>query len=889
MENNPQIFIVTGRPRTPRDQGSVENANKLVQRVLKGISLDRKRKGDTVNWTNLLGQIMSVVNSQTGIRSYSASSYQAVFGQRYFPSLRCSVEEMRKCTSIHQRLKMSPDERLEMYVRENDIVDLEPNVVGGSEDEDEEEVDDTNESEGDEIDITTFPDCGFVQPFLAPEREGTARVTPTQRKGSYRVPDRQKDDSESVDLSEFVDNILITNYDGDNGPVPTSLQSGKEDVLCRDVAMVRSDRKVMVPKEAEDGHISIHPAKPSADVQCVDTGHYAPFAPAVTNAKKKKHYFNVTLKEAWEMGVGRQDFPLSHERLPVNEFLLLSPLLTCQDCCVQSAHFESRLIVHEDKYLDSICNNARIWWDAMFIRSFTQLAAHYAHKILLPYNQKLNPKQAPLPQVMHVVYPHDPMTEDKFITFPADVESILCVVHEGLHYAVLEVDVRCEFMRIVVYDGLNYDLQHWMHYAVSALRRIRKISPEEAFECKPDGMGAFYLTFEYSKMWRLVRGEFMKQLDGCNCGPLACSKVIELFGIVSVAEIKKAYDFNGLRRMVVDTWSLMKERCNEDLIVRVRDKRPLDEREGVQYSAQIGPARGPVDPLDLCFCFDDEPHMDVVAWPCCFKLIHKECLLICREFCNRCCECGSEMPDLATLLSCPVIDRTKVFPKLPQLTPMKRAPHWEGKRDLQAIELENAFGTPEYNRYADVERQISQEKKRERQLKQAKDMVKTRAKALKHGGVFPGAVIAIFADTREVSHPVGLLAIIFKTNVGGGVLPATEYGLLSHSGHKKLHYVPDDRYVLRYGPDQVAPISLGLQKIRDAILNNTYDMKTVTRVTIQEYHKVCYGQVSPARRGKCTCGPGGCKTRRCPCVLKGTKCSSSCGCNMTCCNPENGK
>jgi hypothetical protein len=44
---------------------------------------------------------------------------------------------------------------------------------------------------------------------------------------------------------------------------------------------------------------------------------------------------------------------------------------------------------------------------------------------------------------------------EKLITFPADVESILCVVHEGLHYAELEVDVRSEFMRIVVYDGLN--------------------------------------------------------------------------------------------------------------------------------------------------------------------------------------------------------------------------------------------------------------------------------------------------------------------------------------------------------------------------------------------------------------------------------------------------
>jgi hypothetical protein len=124
-----------------------------------------------------------------------------------------------------------------------------------------------------------------------------------------------------------------------------------------------------------------------------------------------------------------------------------------------------------------------------------------------------------------------------------------------------------------------------MHYAVSALRRIRKISPEEAFECKSDGMGAFYLIFKYSRMWRLERGEFMKQLDHFNCGPLACSKIIEIFGILSVAEIKKAYDLNGLRRMVVDTWSLLKEKCNEDLIVRVRDKRPLDERRSSVFSA----------------------------------------------------------------------------------------------------------------------------------------------------------------------------------------------------------------------------------------------------------------------------------------------------------------
>jgi hypothetical protein len=166
--------------------------------------------------------------------------------------------------------------------------------------------------------------------------------------------------------------------------------------------------------------------------------------------------------------------------------------------------------------------------------------------------------------------------------------------------------------------------------------------------------------------------------------------------------------------------------------------------------------------------------VDVVAWPCCSKLIHKECLLIWREHSHLCIECGAEMEDLASLLCCPVIDHTKEITKAPQLTPMKRHQHWEGKCDLQAIELNKVFGTPEYPRLADRERQSAQEKKCDRQLEQAKDMTKTRAKASKNGGVFPGAVISIFADTREVSHPVGLLAIIIKTSAGGGVLPATE-------------------------------------------------------------------------------------------------------------------
>jgi hypothetical protein len=65
-QNNLKCFIVTGQPRTPRDQGSVESTNKLVQRVMKSISLERCLAGLEVNWTRFLGQAIAVCNSHSG-------------------------------------------------------------------------------------------------------------------------------------------------------------------------------------------------------------------------------------------------------------------------------------------------------------------------------------------------------------------------------------------------------------------------------------------------------------------------------------------------------------------------------------------------------------------------------------------------------------------------------------------------------------------------------------------------------------------------------------------------------------------------------------------------------------------------------------------------------
>jgi hypothetical protein len=48
-ESNPNCSIVTGCPRTPRDQGSIESANKIVQQVLKSISSENCLQSIEVN------------------------------------------------------------------------------------------------------------------------------------------------------------------------------------------------------------------------------------------------------------------------------------------------------------------------------------------------------------------------------------------------------------------------------------------------------------------------------------------------------------------------------------------------------------------------------------------------------------------------------------------------------------------------------------------------------------------------------------------------------------------------------------------------------------------------------------------------------------------------
>ena len=969
VAHNPKIWLIQGRPRTPRDQGSVENANKLVQRVLKAISEERRQMNLPVNWTELLGQVMSVCNGQTGIRTTDCSSYQAVFGQRIHHHIRCPIDEIRKCTSIHQRLRMSSDERLEQYVRDNDIVDVDVNEAITDLDE-EEDVDDPNEEEGADITADTFPGCddddddmisrqvrddlsavdnqvntslgeeyasrvcnldsivdGYapVDSFvdLADARIDNAGIDMDQLNYDHSDPNHDQGQSEGTILPAALFHAPDVEDDADDGKPPFILTSPVDSSSADDddskppaditssVVGSHDDDSKKPPADITSSLVAsiASPSKPPSsrersvtnakrgghDSFNVETQEYEgdkPITPGVVRVRKRD-YHRYPISEAWKVVIADDTYPLSHEKLEVNKFKKLTPTLTCADCCQQAAHSKRIIHVIEDAYNDSIVTNSTMWWDCEFITSFTQLAAHYAHSVMRPDMENLkvsNQILPPVPQVMHLTYPRDPITEDKIINFPKDVETIVAVLHDGGHYAVMELDILKN--RCVIYDGLYFRLGKWSDHAVSGLRRTKLIGPEETYTLDNDGMGGLIFTFECSRQWSFTRGEFIKQLDGCNCGPLACSKVLEIFGILSRRDLERAYRLNSIRKCVVDMWKVFVRKCNDDLLVHKRVKKSQVETVASTTMPVLSDvANAEQDPLEVCHCFEDHPDMDVVTLPCCSSLWHRDCILSWREYFPDCPYCGNVFDSVQVITKYAVIDRSQgqFISKSPNITPRTRRLRGGVKRNLQDIEFDKAFGTPEFLRNADLERRTSQEKKRQAQLRQAERMIKTRGKANLEVGLTPGAVLSIKPDYRDVSHPMNIIAIAYKTKPTGGVLAATEYGLLCHSTDKKLFWIAHDNYTILYKVNEDATISPKLARVRNSIIQNTYDENNVAKVSIQEVHKKVTGQTSPPKRGACKCAQGNCKTKRCPCFKNGIKCRSECKCNMNCCNPENGK
>ena len=153
----------------------------------------------------------------------------------------------------------------------------------------------------------------------------------------------------------------------------------------------------------------------------------------------------------------------------------------------------------------------------------------------------------------------------------------------------LEIDIPRK--RIVIFDGLYRDMLQWMNHVVSSLKHARLIGVDETCNAKDTGefteivgwrhreavrfSQGYMLTFDLSQQWELERGHFVTQVEGYNCGPIACAKILEIFGLVTEFEIQHAYKLGTIRKLVTDQWTRFLIQCNDDLIVRIKQREPI--------------------------------------------------------------------------------------------------------------------------------------------------------------------------------------------------------------------------------------------------------------------------------------------------------------------------
>jgi hypothetical protein len=742
----------------------VESANKVVQQVLKSISSENRLQSKEVNWTKLLGQVMTVCNSHSGIQKNSVSSYEAVFGQKYHQQLQFNLSEMRECKSIFQRLKLSPNEQLQTYVREHHIVDIEVEDTDYNNDND----DDSDKNEGEDLDENAFPDAGVF--------DGTST--------SVEAP-------ETVVVAEAsVPTLTGVNIEGDHGGGGTvtgsdgggigyfsrvgsgggsgiGLASGISSVDVSTMAVEAAATGVTSVAMAaiKDSTVRNTPPLSNLTPTCqltFDSPQPVVNKPSITELEtfRASEYSTFTVQEAWDHGnIARLYETLSSRE----EFKFLWPRLTCRECTFP--HHKPFIQIGDEDYMASMTNTTN-WYHGVFMSSFSQLAAHYAH--ITKDERPSLPLQVKLPILLHITHPMEFLQEGQYKSVPQGITKVVAVTHNRNHYGVLEIDIPNK--RVVIYDGLYRDLDRWMDYVFSAMKRFMlcdlqiehlyiadklKIMTLGRSRHPKMSIEGYTLTIRNTDKWRFERGHFIKQLDSFNCSPIACTKVLEMFHLTSDYEVNLAYRTDNIRRVVAAEWKKFIQRSQQDLVVRVRERLTLHTpvaEEGylvlphhprstthigdpVIAAATRASAQADIDPHTLCFCYCDSSDMELVRLTCCRQTIHRQCVLAYLCINSQCAYCKANL-EHASVLKNPTIDRSDLI--LPSTMTTTHQTPTGNKRDLQSQLIDR---TP--LRLADTVRAESQDKKRENQLDQAKKMIKMQGKDIVNNGGAPGAVVTV--------------------------------------------------------------------------------------------------------------------------------------------------
>ncbi len=161
--------------------------------------------------------------------------------------------------------------------------------------------------------------------------------------------------------------------------------------------------------------------------------------------KYNKFCLQCSIADAWLNGnIAKYQQKLSGRRSA--DFKFLYPYLECSTCTF--LHTQQLVPIGEKSYTN-VCANTDVWLDDDFISAFASLVCHNNHS-LVP--TALMESGQDVPQVTHETFPNSHMTINNYKALPSSVNCVVAVMHPRLHYAVMEITIDTQTIKI--FDGL---------------------------------------------------------------------------------------------------------------------------------------------------------------------------------------------------------------------------------------------------------------------------------------------------------------------------------------------------------------------------------------------------------------------------------------------------
>ena len=167
------------------------------------------------------------------------------------------------------------------------------------------------------------------------------------------------------------------------------------------------------------------------------------------------------------------------------------------------------------------------------------------------------------------------------------VTHIVSPVWSHSHFAVFYYDLM--EATVTVFDGLHSDIRKWERHVVTTLK-IYNLKPLDAIpksltttSTVKNGRNrttvsrimqiSFTSDIDPDQAWAdwtVFNDTSIRQVDGINCGPIACIKVMEAFGILGPGSLSAIAEKDAYRMVVMNYYKKCISKYKNDIFLEVR-------------------------------------------------------------------------------------------------------------------------------------------------------------------------------------------------------------------------------------------------------------------------------------------------------------------------------